>query len=303
MRHLWLTTLLMLCAPAWSQTIVASVEPLAKVLRGLYGPDVEVVTLLQANQNPHQLALSPRQALLVKQADLMVWLGAAVEAPLAPLVARRDKASVALLDLPGVVRREGGAHEHGHDDDHQNSHDSENHDNHGDEAHPGEDAFLDPHLWLSVDNMILLADALAVALPAGLAEQQPTLWQAQAKKIQAQLHERLAPLGSTPWLTYHNPWGYFSDPLGLAEPVVVSQQLDAGPGSRRFVALAAEIREKNVQCMIREPEAREAMLNRLCTDCRVAALDPLGRDQPELNYLDWLNYLGDGFARCLQGDS
>ena len=65
MRSVWLVTLMMLSAQAVSQTLVASVEPLAKVLRGLYGDQVQVVTLLQANQNPHQLALSPRQAMLV----------------------------------------------------------------------------------------------------------------------------------------------------------------------------------------------------------------------------------------------
>lgn len=294
MRRFWLTTLLMLCSPAWSQTIVASVEPLAKVVRSLYGPQVEVVTLLQANQNPHQLALSPRQALLVQQADLMVWLGAEVEAPLSPLVARRDKRSVALLDVPGVKRRESGTH-HDHDD-----HDDHDHHDHGG-AHAQNAAYLDPHLWLSVDNMILLSQAVATALPEGLESQQPEAWQARAVEIQSQWRSRLAALTQRPWLTYHHPWGYFTDALGLAEPVVVSQQLDAGPGSRRFVELAAEIRERDVQCMIREPEAREAMLKRLCADCRVEALDPLGRDQPALNYLDWLDYLGAGFERCLKG--
>ena len=291
MRRFWLTILLMLCSPAWSQTIVASVEPLAKVVRSLYGPQVEVVTLLQANQNPHQLALSPRQALLVQQADLMVWLGAEVEAPLSPLVARRDKRSVALMDVPGVKRRESGTH-HDHDD-------HDHHDHGG--AHAQNGAYLDPHLWLSVDNMILLSRAVATALPEGLESQQPEAWQARAVEIQSQWRSRLAALAQRPWLTYHHPWGYFTDAQGLAEPVVVSQQLDAGPGSRRFVTLAAEIRERDVQCMIREPEAREAMLKRLCADCRVEALDPLGRDQPTLNYLDWLDYLGAGFERCLKG--
>lgn len=292
MRCLWLTILLLLCSPAWTQTIVVSVEPLAKLVRSLYGPEVEVLTLMQANQNPHQLALSPRQALLVQQADLLVWQGAVVEASLAPLVARRGKASVALLDLDGVVRRDGGGHAH-----------EEHHEAHGaghDHAEQ-DDAYLDPHLWLSVDNMILLSGALATALPEGLEEQQPSQWQAQARDKVAQLRNRMAPLSAAPWLSYHHPWGYFTDPLGLEEPVVVSQQLDAGPGSRRFVALAAEIRERGVQCMIREPEARIAMLNRLCADCREEPLDPLGRDQPGLNYLDWLEYLGDGFERCLQG--
>ena len=89
MRHFWLILLLFLGSPAWSQTVVASVEPLAKVLRSLYGEKITVTTLMQGNQNPHQLALSPRQAMAVQQADLVVWLGADVEAPLAPLVARR----------------------------------------------------------------------------------------------------------------------------------------------------------------------------------------------------------------------
>ncbi|WP_290523388.1 zinc ABC transporter substrate-binding protein [Alcanivorax sp.] len=294
MRRFWLTILLLTCSPAWSQTIVASVEPLAKVLRGLYGPEVEVLTLLQANQNPHQLALSPRQALLVKQADLMVWLGTSVEAPLAPLVARRGEPSIALLDLAGVVRREGGAHEHDEHDDHD-------HDHHREHAHSGDDAYLDPHLWLSVNNMLVLSDAVAAALPEGLADQQPGAWRVQAEQFQPRWRARLAPLAQVPWLTYHHPWGYLTDPLGLAEPVVVSEQLDAGPGSRRFVALAAQIREQGVQCMIREPEARMAMLARLCPDCRTEALDPLGRDQPELDYLAWLEHLGQGFERCLQG--
>ncbi len=157
-------------------------------------------------------------------------------------------------------------------------------------------------MWLSVDNMVRLAGAVAEAMPAGLADQQPAAWQQQAVQRQARLRHRLAGLGDVPWLSYHHPWGYFSDAMGLAEPVVVSQQLDAGPGSRRFVALAEEIRERDVQCVIREPEARVAMLQRLCADCRVQALDPLGRDQPELDYLDWLDHLGEGFQRCLQGN-
>ena len=106
MRRLWLTTLLLLCSPAWSQTVVASVEPLAKVLRSLYDDSVTVTTLLQANQNPHQLALSPRKAQDDQHAELMDRQRAGVEAPLAPLVARRQGPTLALLELEGVHRRD-----------------------------------------------------------------------------------------------------------------------------------------------------------------------------------------------------
>ena len=283
MRSVWLVTLMMLSAQAVSQTLVASVEPLAKVLRGLYGDQVEVVTLLQANQNPHQLALSPRQAMLVQQADLLVWLGEAVEAPLAPLVARRQGPTLSLLALEGVHRREGGEdHDHG------------NH--HTDHA----DATLDPHLWLSLDNMMRLAGALAQQYPQGLKAGEPARWQQQAKERHARHRQALVGLEGVSWLSYHQPWGYLTETLGLAEPLVVSKQLDAGPGSRRFVALAGEIREQQVRCAILEPEARAAMVSRLCPDCRVQPLDPLGRDYPELDYLSWRDRLVEGFKACLQ---
>jgi len=283
MRSVWLVTLMMLSAQAVSQTLVASVEPLAKVLRGLYGDQVEVVTLLQANQNPHQLALSPRQAMLVQQADLLVWLGEAVEAPLAPLVARRQGPTLSLLALEGVHRREGGEdHDHGHQ--------------HADHA----DATLDPHLWLSLDNMMRLAGALAQQYPQGLKAGEPARWQQQAKERHARHRQALVGLEGVSWLSYHQPWGYLTETLGLAEPLVVSKQLDAGPGSRRFVALAGEIREQQVRCAILEPEARAAMVSRLCPDCRVQPLDPLGRDYPELDYLSWRDRLVEGFKACLQ---
>lgn len=283
MRSLWLVMLMMLSAQAVSQTLVASVEPLAKVLRGLYGDQVEVVTLLQANQNPHQLALSPRQAMLVQQADLLVWLGEAVEAPLAPLVARRQGPTLSLLALEGVHRREGGEdHDHG------------NH--HADHA----DATLDPHLWLSLDNMMRLAGALAQQYTQGLKAGEPARWQQQAKDRHTRHRQALVGLEGVSWLSYHQPWGYLTETLGLAEPLVVSKQLDAGPGSRRFVALAGEIREQQVRCAILEPEARAAMVSRLCPDCRVQPLDPLGRDYPELDYLSWRDRLVEGFKACLQ---
>jgi zinc transport system substrate-binding protein len=281
MRRLWLTLLLVLCSPAWSQTVVVSVEPLAKVLRSLYGDSVTVTTLLQANQNPHQLALSPRQALAVQQADLMVWLGAGVEAPLAPLVARRKGPSVALLALESVRRRHGG-HDHDHDE------------------HASHDATIDPHLWLSVDNMVLLAAAVGQRFPAGLKPGQPQQWQ-QAAKAQLQAErEKLAPLAQVPWLSYHQPWGYLSESLALAEPLVVSEQLDAGPGSRRFVTLAGQVRDRQVRCAMQEPEARIGLLKRLCPDCYVQPQDPLGRDSAQLEYLPWLSELSAGFSQCLR---
>ena len=98
MRYLLVPLLLALCAPLPARTLVASVEPLAMVLRDLYGDSAEVVTLLDANQNPHNPMLSPRQMLTLRRADLLVWLGEAAEPAVASLAAKRDGDSLKALE-------------------------------------------------------------------------------------------------------------------------------------------------------------------------------------------------------------
>ena len=286
MRYLLVPLLLALCAPLPARTLVASVEPLAMVLRDLYGDSAEVVTLLEANQNPHNPMLSPRQMLTLRRADLLVWLGEAAEPAVASLAAKRDGDSLALLSLPGVTRREGG---HRHDGEH----------GHGHQHEAGE---LDPHLWLDPRNMALLAEALGEREP--LPEGQPAAFLADLERTEAALRERLAPVADTPWLTFHHPWGYFQQRLELRAPVIVSEQLGAGPSSRRFVALAQQLENEQVRCAILEPEAQSDLVARLCPDCRRVALDPLGRDVPArgqgVDYSHWLSdRVAAAFATCL----
>jgi zinc transport system substrate-binding protein len=286
MRYLLVPLLLALCAPLPARTLVASVEPLAMVLRDLYGDSAEVVTLLDANQNPHNPMLSPRQMLTLRRADLLVWLGEAAEPAVASLAAKRDGDSLALLSLPGVTRREGG---HRHDGEHD----------HGHQHEAGE---LDPHLWLDPRNMALLAEALGEREP--LPEGQPAAFLADLERTEAALRERLAPVADTPWLTFHHPWGYFQQRLELRAPVIVSEQLGAGPSSRRFVALAQQLENEQVRCAILEPEAQSDLVARLCRDCRRVALDPLGRDVPARgqgdDYSHWLSdRVAAAFATCL----
>ncbi len=122
--------------------------------------------------------------------------------------------------------------------------------------------------------------------------------------IRAALRERLAPFADTPWLTFHHPWGYFQQRLGLRAPVIISEQLGAGPSSRRFVALAQQLEAEQVHCAILEPEAQPDLVARLCPACQRVALDPLGRDvRPRGQGDDYSRWLSDRvaatFADCL----
>ncbi len=278
---MWISTPLL--AANW----VVSIEPLAMVAREILGDQAEVQTLLLPNQTPHFAAFTPAQLQQVRDADTVVWLGAEAEPQLQKMLSRARGDALALLSLPGIVRRDGERAE-GH------QHDEHGHDHDG----------LDPHLWLSADNLIALAQAICThAIDAGLAS--APLQQRRDRLVQAltdwktQARAQLMPRQQRVWLSQHDPWGYLTETLGVHAPLRVSAGLQGGTSSRHFAELMTQVRAQSVQCVVREPEAQRALLTRLCPDCVAVDLDPLGRDRHYDSVVAFLQALTEGFSRCL----
>ena len=196
---------------AAAPNVVASVKPLhslaAAVMDGVGSPDL----LLEAGQSPHTYALTPSEAATLERADLVVWVGPALESFLVRPVRNiaRPDASLPLIRLQGLrvlETREGGswaahdhAHEsdhshggdHGHDhgtDDHAHNHDHTGHDHagheHGDHDHVGHDQ----------ENSHDTADATIQGIPADRVD--PHIWldPVNAQRIVQALAARLAEL-------------------------------------------------------------------------------------------------------------
>jgi zinc transport system substrate-binding protein len=268
--------------------VLASIEPLAMLLRDVFGDAVTVDTFLLSSQTPHDASFTPGQARKVQQADLVVWLGKPAEPSLAKLMARGKGRELAMLSLPGIHQRElqGADGDHDHPDHHHQSN-------------------LDPHLWLSPDNMILLARALpaqaaALGLDPQQIQQQVASFETRLNQQRALLQQQLAPYADKPYLSHHDAWGYFAEAFGLQPVLPVSTSTDLSPGSKRFIALIRQIETDNIQCFMAEPESRRALAERLCRDqCRVVEADPLGRGLGKEGYVALLDDLSQRFIRCL----
>ena len=257
--------------------VVASIEPLSMLVRDVLGDDVEVRTLLLPGQNPHHASMTPGQARLVRDADLLVWLGADAEPHVARLVRRRDGDILTLLDLDGVHTRPEQDSEHDH----------QGHRHH----HSG---LADPHLWLYPDNMRLLAAALAGDQPA-----QAETFERQLAALEKRLAVQLAPVAARRYLSHHDAWAYFAEAFSLQRPLVISPNLEASASSRRFVELSRQVERLEIGCILAEPEGSRALLRRLCEDCRLVEADPLGRGLAGGGYLEFLEWLAGRFATCL----
>ena len=289
MRILLLILALLAAWPAQAQPrVLASIEPLAMLARELLGEQAQVETLLLPSQNPHFAAFTPGQLRKLEQADLIVWLGADAEPHVAAMINRVQTAQLAMLSLDGLHRI--SATEHGHHD-------------HGDVGDIG----LDRHLWLSPDNMALLATALAARLSADVAQPEVlaarlTALRERLAGVGRELRDQLADVRGRPYLSHHDPWAYFAEYAGLARARVISDSLEGSASARRFAELAARMQDEAIQCVLMEPEARQALLRRLCQgECRLVTLDPLGRDWAGGDYSAFLMHLGNSFRQCLAG--
>jgi zinc transport system substrate-binding protein len=266
--------------------LLASIEPIAMLLRDVFGDQVRIDTFLLPSQTPHDASFTPGQARKVQQADLIVWLGSAAEPALAKLMARNKGRQLAMLSLDGIHQR-----------DMQDGHDHHDHDDH---------AALDPHLWLSPDNMLVLARALpaqaaALGLDAAQVDAAVARLATRLEQQRARLQQQLSPLASTPYMSHHDAWGYFAEAFGLRPVIPLSASTELSPGSRRFTTLVRQIEQDNIRCFMAEPESRRALLERLCrNDCRIVEADPLGRQLGAVGYAALLQDLADRFTTCMQ---
>lgn len=276
-----LLSCLWFCPPAQAAKplVVASIQPLALLAQEFYGDKVEVRTLLLPSQNPHQVSFTPQQLRLLHDADEVIWLGAAAEPYLTPYLERRPSGALALLDQPGVTAL-------ADEDDHHTQ--------------------VDPHLWLAPDLLAKLLPALAATAASLHLPQAPLTTRAQKlqqqwQAMQQQAKQQLQPLAHTPWLTYHNPWHYLQQALGLAAPLQVEEQLGTELGSRHFLHLAQSMHTQEVRCALLEPEARLALMEKLCRspECKLVPLDPLARDSQAGSYSQWWQALAGKVKQCL----
>jgi zinc transport system substrate-binding protein len=282
-RRLWAALALLtvlatvFCAPrraAAEVQVTASIPPLhslaAQVMAGAGAPHL----LIPGGTSPHGFALSPSQARLLAEAEIVFWVGGGLETGLAkPIATLAGKARVvALSAAPGLVRLpvrrlDGVGGDHGHDHDH---------DHHGNVD--------DPHYWLDPENakamVAAMADALAAADPArkDLYARNAGTARAGIDALTADFTGRLAPVRDRPFVVFHDAYQYLERRFGLVAQGILAVDPDRPAGARHIADLRARMGRLNVVCLFTEPQFPSRLAAALIegTRARIGVLDPLG---------------------------
>jgi ABC-type Zn uptake system ZnuABC Zn-binding protein ZnuA len=233
-------------------TVVATVAPIADVVRQVGGERVDVTSLVPAGTDAHTYEPRPSDVVTLERADAFVGVGydlnptavSLAQANLpegAPIVLLGEEA----LDADDLIPEDAHGHTHG-----DGSH------SHGDAAsdHTHE---RNPHVWTS----LRLTKQMAEHLAGVLSDLDPDGEEAYRANV-ADLTGRLdaideavtaatatIPDGNRVMVVYHDAWGYFAGDYGLAVIAAVQPSDFAEPSAAEVRAIIDQVRDASVPAL------------------------------------------------------
>lgn len=280
-------------------TVATSIKPVSMVVKAIAGDKVKIEQIVSNTASPHDFALRPSDLRKVLKADLLVWVGESLEPFLEKPIANSQHAQTAIewMSLVGLDEHKDKpkkAHEEvvlvaGHEDEHH---------------HDG----LDPHVWLNLDNALILAKSVT----AKLSEIQPALapyFQNNLTSFEQTLimvdkdnKRLLSGLNEVNYVVFHDAYGSFEDHYGLSHLANISLSPERKPGAKKIVSIRSLMKEEKVACIFSEVQFNPAIVDALIAGTQVKAieLDPLGSNI-ELNkeaYPAFLRQMSTQFSQC-----
>ncbi|WP_370195619.1 MULTISPECIES: zinc ABC transporter substrate-binding protein [Aurantimonas] len=326
-------------APAQAEApkVIASIKPVHSLVSSVMAGVGEPTLLVAGSASPHTYAMKPSDAAALQDADIVFWVGDALETFLVKPIGTMagDATSVELIDTPGLETlpfREGGPFEEhedeedgrdeaGHEgrehgetshEDHAQADGDHRGEEHASEAHDHDHGEVDMHVWLDPTN----ARAMAAHIASVLADADPenaAKYQDNAKELDARLagliveiDGQLADVRGTPFIVFHDAYQYFEQRFDVQAAGSITVSPDRLPGAQRIAEIQAKVRDSRAACVFAEPQFEPQLVDVAIegSGARSGVLDPEGAgipEGPEL-YFTLIGNLAGSLRSCLAGE-
>lgn len=293
---------------------VATIAPIADLVRSVAGPGWTVRTVIPPGTSPHVFEPGPSDIRKLVGARLVVVAGAGYDDWM-----RRILAACASDAHVHDTASSLGIGPDAHEEDAEDSHEGHDHgplDGAGDEAHPGEGGHeghahgilgKDPHWWLSpvlaAGSVGPIAEALAAVDPINAegyrrrARETASAYLALDRELAA----TLAPLRGKRFVSAHRAWVYFADRYGLVEAASIEPVPGREPSPRELKALVVEGRRGGLGRLFTEPQFPPAAARVVAREAHLALtlVDPIGGVPGRETYPALMRFNAAAFRRGL----
>jgi len=263
-----------LCASEPQLRVLTTIKPLQMIAAEIVGDAQQVDVLLDPRMSPHDYQLRPSDRSKLERADVVFWLGPALETFLQPVLS-------SLPPRTKVIPLQAGTAVTG-----------------------------DPHLWM--DPLLAaaighkMADALGVLVPtysAALHANAARLEQSlivEDKLLRQQFEEIKSPAG---YLVAHDAYSRFEARYGLNHLAALTDIADLPPSARHIEQIDSLLKAGKISCVMREPVAPPRVLTTLLKgrQLRVAIIDSMAAKVPlRAGVVEFYRQIGASMLACLE---
>ncbi|MBU6536398.1 zinc ABC transporter substrate-binding protein [Streptomyces sp. NPDC057245] len=263
--------------------VVASFYPMQYLAEQIGGDHVNVTSLTEPGQEPHDLELSAKQTAQMGEADAVLYLKSlqpAVDEAIAQsdVKTKIDAATLTKLEDHGNVEHDHdhGGEEHAEEDAHADEHAEDEH------AEEGEHA-LDPHVWLDPVKYAEIAEGVTKAFEKAdpdHADDYRKNADALAEKLtglDTAFKDGLKNTDSKVFFTNHAAFGYLAERYGLTQEAINGLDPESEPSPARIKELQTEAKADGVTTVFYETLVSDKTAKTLAKDAglKTDVLDPL----------------------------
>ncbi len=201
-------------------------------------------------------------------------------------------------------------HEHeenkGHDEHAHNQHDDAGKDETEHSAHNGKD----PHIWLDIENAILItktvSERLGMKFPRFASQFKANAKEQvkQLKQLKSVIETQLSPLQNRPYMVFHDAYHYFSHDLKLNFQGAITLRPGHPPSAKHLHELRQTLAKKGIVCVFTEPQFSSKIVTTLIGEraIKTGMIDPIGVDIPPGRgaYVQMMQKLSTEFGNCLR---
>lgn len=254
--------------------VAAGIPPIADLAQRIAGSGVMVRSALPQGRSPHDFAPKPGDVRDIAGARVFLHSGMPFEKSF--LRALGGSGCEAVDVTRGIVRMQT---ESGCDEDHHH----EEGDDHG-HGHDLHDDALDPHVWLSPENCMVIvrniADALIGIMPERRSEFERNLRSVSSmlRTAKEEMTSRLDRYRGRTFLVYHPAFGYFAASSGLKQRSIELSGREPSPAQLAEIIRTA--RANRIKTVFVQPQFNPATARSLAAaiDGEVVEIDPLDPD-------------------------
>ena len=252
--------------------VVATTTQIGDFASQVGGDTIKLTVILKPNQDAHDFDPQPSQLRALSDADVVLRNGLGLDAFVNK--ATQNSNGTVVIVTRGISLRE----DRGHEEEHSSEKEAEETD--GREG--------DPHVWLSVDNAILMVESIRDALEAADVANAATYranaegYIAELRALDGQIRSQIAsiPAACRKLVTNHDVLGYYSEAYGLQfiGSIVPGVSTEARPSAADVASIVSKIRAEKVPAIFAEASVNPALVTQVAKEAGVKVVDDLYGD-------------------------